>query len=156
MTLKIEAGSFWENVGAPNKRGCREWKKSLMKSGYGQVRRRGKTYTTHRFSYLLTHGVIPDGLCVLHKCDNRKCCNPDHLFLGTHQDNHDDMIAKGRKRWTPSLGSKQVAAKLREEDVIVIRDKLASGERGKDVAAQFGVSPSAVSLIKRGKGWRHV
>lgn len=154
--MQIEDMLFWKSVRITLDDGCWEWGLSLLKSGYGQVRRRGKTYSTHRYAYRLEHGSIPDGMCVLHRCDNRKCCRPDHLFLGTYQDNHDDMIAKGRKRWVASPGSKQGNAKLSEDDIPVIRLGLASGQKGIDLARQFGVSPSAISIIKKQKGWTHV
>lgn len=83
--------------------GCWNWKGSIKKSmrpghgGYGQFAiTPEEVFSAHRFSYLWFVGEIPEGLQVLHSCDNRKCVNPDHLFLGTHQDNMDDMKRKGR------------------------------------------------------------
>jgi hypothetical protein len=65
---------------------------------YGHMSYKGKSTYTHRIVYEAYHGKIPDGMHVLHRCDNTKCCNPDHLFLGTPKDNHDDAVAKGRKK----------------------------------------------------------
>jgi hypothetical protein len=76
---------------------CWNWQGSAGNSGYGKLRiGHSKDHQTHRLSYQLFHGEIPDGLCVLHRCDNRKCINPEHLFVGTHADNTRDMIEKGR------------------------------------------------------------
>jgi hypothetical protein len=154
--MKIKDIRFWQNVNVTLDDGCWEWKLSLLQTGYGQVRRGGKNYSTHRYAYRLEHGDIPDGMCVLHKCDNRKCCRPDHLFIGTHQDNHDDMVAKGRKRWKAPVGSQNGNAKLKECDVLAIKGSLSVGAKGTDLAERFGVSPSTISIIKKGKWWRHV
>jgi hypothetical protein len=87
---------FWAKVRKQD--GCWEWHASIFKAtGYGQFALTStQPETAHRMAWVLTHGYIPDGKYVLHKCDNRKCCNPDHLFLGTPQDNMIDMVAKGR------------------------------------------------------------
>ena len=76
--------------------GCHVWTRGLNGNGYGAMKVNGKSVAAHRIAWTLANGPIPDGLCVLHKCDNRPCCNPDHLFLGTKRDNADDRDAKGR------------------------------------------------------------
>jgi len=80
--------------------GCWNWIGSLTWCGYGQILVVNKVMRAHRFSWIIHNEQIPAGLYVLHKCDNRKCVNPNHLFLGTPQDNMDDMKAKGRE-WNP-------------------------------------------------------
>jgi len=75
---------------------CVQWVGSTNPNGYGQIGYEGKICTTHRLSWILANGEIPNGLWVLHKCDFRACINPDHLFLGTARDNTDDMVSKGR------------------------------------------------------------
>ena len=85
---------FWNSL-VKKDSGCWEWSKST-RSGYGQVRWNGKLIFAHRLSYFIVNGEIPKGLFVCHKCDNPSCCNPDHLFLGTHIDNMMDMRTKGR------------------------------------------------------------
>lgn len=92
---------FWPKVqitANPNK--CWEWAGGLSPNGYGVIgsSSSGDRYSAHRLAYKLTHGDIPDGLFVLHKCDNRKCCNPNHLWAGTHLENVSDMMAKHRHR----------------------------------------------------------
>jgi len=76
--------------------GCWEWQGQAGSSGYGQIKAFGKMVSCHRLSFELHNGPIQDGLEVMHSCDNRRCINPDHLSLGTHQQNIDDMIRKGR------------------------------------------------------------
>jgi len=87
---------------------CWEYQGSLNHNGYGIIKRNRITYRAHRYVYSNNVGEIPKGLLVLHKCDNPACINPNHLFLGTHKDNHDDMVKKGRHRYK----------KLREESEV--------------------------------------
>jgi hypothetical protein len=97
------AERFWARVttGA----GCWEWSGAIAKSGYGMIGRGTRdegVVSTHRLSWELHHGSVPDGLCVLHRCDNRRCVRPDHLFIGTRADNNADMRAKGRGSKPPN------------------------------------------------------
>jgi len=79
--------------------GCHIWQASTDRQGYGQMSFRGRRFLTHRLAWIVRHGAIPRGLCVCHRCDDRRCCNPDHMFLGTHDANMADMKAKNRGRW---------------------------------------------------------
>ncbi len=91
---------FWSKVGKGGEGDCWEWKAGRFGNGYGHftTTRAGiqSGHRAHRFAWVLATGPIPEGLCVLHKCDNRPCCNPQHLFLGTDLDNARDRDQKGR------------------------------------------------------------
>lgn len=89
--------SFYQRITIP-KSGCWEFTGALARGGYGLVSFHGKLVHAHRLSWILTNGIIPNALIVCHKCDNRRCINPDHLFLGTNHDNTQDMMNKGRFR----------------------------------------------------------
>lgn len=124
------------------------------RSGHRLMGFRGKRVGVHRIAWILAHGEIPTGLCVLHRCDVPNCINPDHLFLGTQVDNTADRDRKGRH--IPLRGSKNGYAKLSEYQVVEIRELLASGLSQQTVANRFGVHQHAIWRIASGKGWRHV
>lgn len=138
--------------------GCWEWtgvKLPVSKSGrggYGTIGlgpgTRDKGYV-HRVSYELHKGKIPAGMFVLHRCDNRPCVNPDHLFLGTAKDNALDASSKGRM----AAGESNATAKLTASDVDAIRKRLAKGETQSSIASDFGVSQSQISNINRRRAW---
>lgn len=88
---------FWSCVDVNGNRGsCWEWKLCPSAVGYGRIGYQNLVFYAHRIAWIVTHGLIPEGLLVCHKCDNRLCCNPDHLFLGSRLDNVQDMVTKGR------------------------------------------------------------
>lgn len=124
--------------------GCWVWQGRPTKAGYGLM----QNQYAHRISYRLHHGE-PGDLCVLHRCDNRLCVNPDHLFLGTRTDNMEDKVAKGRQL----KGEQAPQAKLTEEQVFAIRRDTRTQ---RVIAADYGIVQSHVSLIKSGKHWRHL
>jgi hypothetical protein len=136
--------------------GCWNWTASDNGYGYGQFAMfPGKIIRAHRFSYLFHVGGIPDNLCVLHRCDNRRCVNPSHLFLGTRADNLYDMIAKGREKLrNPRPGKSNGSnTKLTEPDV---REILASAASYSSLASQFHVSYSLIAAIKTNRAWKHL
>ena len=140
---------FWAKVQKSD--GCWNWTAGRSRGGYGKLGVNGHHMTAHRVSWLLHHGSISKGLCVLHRCDNRRCVRPDHLFLGTAADNVWDCVRKGRN--AGAKGEKNGCAKLTQKDVVAIR---ASSANQLAVARLFGVGQSAVSSIKRRKRWGHV
>ena len=143
---------FWPKVLTASGQGpdgtCWEWQAHKLPFGYGSFRMRGRIWKAHRAAFILTIGPIPDGLVVRHTCDNPPCCNPAHLLLGTHQDNSDDQVARGRSR--SPRGEANANARLREDQVRAIRD---DNRRHADIAEAYGVSKSAVQFIKCGKHW---
>lgn len=130
--------------------GCWVWQRSLQTGGYGQMSYKGKNRTAHRLSYEVFKKESPDGKCVCHKCDNPKCINPDHLFLGTHKENHDDAIAKGRSlgMWPRHAITKTRKRKLTDAQVLEIR---ASQESLIILSERYGCSGSNISLIRNGQ-----
>ncbi len=111
-------------------------------------------YAAHRLSYQIHAGEIPQGLSVLHSCDNPLCVNPEHLRAGTPLENTRDMISRGRGAVGPGEGNHQ--AKLTREQVIEIRESYRSGKASQRyLAAKYGMGPSTISLIVRGKRWRN-
>lgn len=132
--------------------GCWEWQKPLHIRGYGQVCHDAKQVLAHRFSYETFKGEIPDGLHVCHTCDNRKCVNPDHLWLGTNADNTTDKVRKGRHVY----GTKAHCAKLSDEKVLEIVNLVEGGMSQGKVAKMYGISQPVVSRIMSGESWAHV
>lgn len=129
--------------------GCLVWQGSKNPDGYGTTKFLRRTHSAHRLAWIAHRGPIAPGLHVCHRCDNRLCLEPDHLFLGTPQQNTQDMIAKGR---SSGFGSKRLAV----ADVATIKRRLLNGERVRDLAAEANVSPSTISDIKRGLTWAFV
>jgi len=140
---------FWNK--AQKGDGCWEWQASVTNRGYGRFTDRSHhTSAAHRIAWELTNGPIPDGLFVCHHCDNPKCVNPAHLFLGTNIDNVRDMESKGRKLQGEQLGQ----ARLTSKEVLSIRARLDGGASSRDVAADFGLGRSTVRHIGARRTWR--
>lgn len=150
---------FWEKVEKSD--GCWEWKGVVNEKGYGVINRgRGGegNILAHRLSWELHHGAIPEGegyhgICVLHKCDNPSCVNPDHLFIGTNQDNIDDMVKKQRHR----RGETKPLAKLTDEIVKEMR-RLRETESltFREIAKRFDIGQIAAFNAVRRYTWKHV
>lgn len=135
----------------PNK--CWVWRHKSLREGYGQVRfGRSQNFSVHRVSYTLFKGRIDKGKSVLHICDNRRCFNPNHLFLGTQKDNIHDAIKKGRN----TRGEKQWSAKITGKEVKEIREIASCGAPHREIAKAFGLSQANVSRIVSKKLWKHI
>jgi hypothetical protein len=155
---KSVAERFWEKVDGGESNECWNWNAFVHPTGYGMmnIRKNGNTrmVLAHRISWELHFGKIPDGLCVLHHCDNRKCVNPNHLFLGTYQDNASDRDKKNRGKIPDNRGENHGHHKLTEKDVREIRILMLSGEcTQKAVAKMYGIKRQQVSKIVLGLGW---
>lgn len=133
-----------------NPSGCWEWT-GCLKKGRGRVTIGKREYKVSRLAYELVNGPIPKGFLICHHCDNPKCFNPEHLFLGTYQENSDDMVRKGRA--ARLIGEKNGASRLTEVQVLEIF--LALGTQ-REIAARFHVSQSRVSMIKSQRQWKHI
>lgn len=133
--------------------GCFLWMCAQHRQGYGSLAIKGKSLLAHRVSWELHRGQIPEGIKVLHRCDNPCCVNPDHLFLGTQSDNVADCGRKGRSNKRGSINGN---AKLTEEDVREIRSAPRSKFVCVELAAKFGVAQSSISDIRRGRNWSGV
>lgn len=132
---------------------CWEWNAYCGGPGYGQIGIGGyKLEYAHRLAWMLTYGEVPDGLFVLHRCDNRRCCNPMHLFLGTNAGNMADCCMKGRT----SRGELRPQAILTEVDVDTIRKRCEAGETCKAIGDEYGIARTTVSGIKHHYSWRHL
>lgn len=132
---------------------CLEWTGSKNANGYGTMKWEGGSKLTHRLTWIAVHGSIPDGKDVLHTCDNRKCRNIDHLWIGDHEDNMADKKAKGRNRNGMLKGVGHGMVKLTEEQVISIRNDT---RQLKEIAADYGIGKGNVWMIRHRKTWRHL
>jgi hypothetical protein len=134
---------------------CWVWFGYKNGGGYGMFKLDGKFELVHRYSFRLHCGGIPDGMHILHRCDNRQCVNPDHLFVGTHADNMKDRDTKRRQAY----GERNCKAILSEEQVLEIRKRYVVGcekNGAHPLARELGVSPSAIYNIVSGVNWRYL
>jgi hypothetical protein len=163
----MDAATFWTKVRIGGLEECWEWIPKPSSCGYGNVTYKGKQRGAHRLAFLLTRGEIPDSLFVLHRCDNRRCCNPCHLFLGTQTVNIADKVAKGRQatgdrngaRLHPERvprGSRNGSAKLTEAKVAKLRELRRQGWPLKRLAKRFGLCVDMVWRICDGRAWSHI
>lgn len=151
---------FWSRVDKSS--GCWLWTGAVGSHGYGQIQAGARSRSghrtptlTHRLSWEIANGPIQKGLFVLHRCDTRRCVNPEHLFLGTNADNMRDMNEKGRDYRGPTVtGAMGRSFKLKPPSVLEIRRRISAGETQRSIAHNFGVSQSMVYRIGKGLVWR--
>jgi len=130
--------------------GCWLWKGSVNAHGYGNFTLNKKYVAAHRGAYLLLVGEIPVDIYVLHRCDNRRCVNPDHLFLGTQKDNIQDAISKKRFKWNLK------GSPLSRETAYQIKECLLKGIPQLEIAKTFKIARTTVSAINTGQNWKDV
>ena len=138
-----------ENVRIDEQTGCWIWTLSLTQPGYGQLGVNGKIKRTHRLSYELFKGPIPQGMFVCHHCDNRACLNPQHLFVGTSKENTRDMILKNRQK-------KPGGRKFTREDINHFRSEAANGVSRIELCETYHVSYKQLSRIINYRDWKNV
>lgn len=144
---------FWSHVRKGT--GCWEWTAATRTGGYGAAHKKGRSISTHRRSWELAYGRIPAGMWVLHRCDNRLCVRPDHLYLGTPADNTADMRARGRATGpeVPARGTRNGRARLTPEHVLEMRARHAAGETVTGLARSFGISYGGAHSAINGENW---
>ena len=150
--------SFWAKVDrSAGPDGCWTWTGAVTsKWGYGCFNFGGRVLGAHRIAWILTNGG-PGKLCVLHKCDNRVCCNPAHFVLGTKKDNSADAVAKDRH----ARGDRNRRSKLTDEKILEIRREYTGTTRGQpsnavELAARYGVTRGTIVQIAKGELWGHI
>ncbi|NVJ27312.1 HNH endonuclease [Myxococcus sp. AM011] len=155
---------FWSKVAKAHENDCWLWQAAISHTGYGVIglgRQADGIGYSHRLAWALSNGPIPEGLYVLHRCDNRRCCNPSHLFLGTHAENMRDAARKGRlaSQSQPERmvrGERHPNAKLNDTIVQTIRALRAGGRSYRQIARHLGIPKSNVAAVALGRTWRHV
>lgn len=152
----MDEATFWETaIREPN--GCWLWAGAVARD-YGVVQFKKKAWRAHRLAWTLANKrPIPEGLYILHTCDEPLCIRPDHLYTGTQSDNMKDAYARGRwvRKGQPG-GEAHAMAKLTENDVDVIRKRLLAGETQARLSLEYGVTQSNISSISRGVSWQHL
>jgi hypothetical protein len=151
------ADRFWMKVDKRGHEDCWPWIAAIRKEseGYGAFWLNGRHHPAHKIAWQLTKGEVPKGIVVCHKCDNPRCCNPKHLFLGTPKENNDDKVKKKRHTFGKNNGN----AKLSDDAVAEIRRLKPPGPTPKGLktvlAKRFGVRPGTIYDVWR-RSWKHV
>jgi hypothetical protein len=146
----------WAKVKVGGSDECWPWGGIINRHGYGQCSLDGKNRNASRAAYITHFGGIADDLLVCHRCDNRACCNPAHLFAGTQADNVEDCRRKGRLVHRSGADHPRGTAKLNESLVRYARKRFAAGDSQSQIARDLGVHPSVLGRAVRGHSWSHI
>jgi hypothetical protein len=147
--------AFWARTIPEPMSGCFLWMGELTTNGYGHVivsMRPRRRVGAHRMAYALVHGPVPAGLDVCHRCDNRACVNPDHLFAGTRAENLGDMVRKGRS----AKGEDHSQVVMTEALVREARDLASQGMRHREIGQHLGIHPGTIRSAVLRQSWRHI
>lgn len=142
---------FWFYVDKKQKNDCWHWTGSCNNKGYGRIQINKKNIAAHRLSWKIHFGMIPKDLCVLHTCDNPKCVNPNHLFLGTSEDNIKDKVDKNRQAKGENIGISKLTMNQVKE-IRILKGKFSQ----RKIAKMFSVAYSTIAYIHKNKTWRHI
>lgn len=155
MLSERDKERFWSKVHIQGPDDCWPWMAARAKcrGGYGFFRASGRTVYAHRIAFEIGSGQTATGGLVCHRCNRPECCNPSHLYLGTHQTNGKDGAEHGLMGRWDRRGRRNPAAKLDEEAVLNIRAELAKGKAPVDLAKRYGVTSAAIRHIKSGRNW---
>lgn len=153
MPNPITEQEFWRRA-RRDANGCLVWIRRLDQNGYAPIFRRGRWTKAHRLAWEFSNGKVPSGMNVCHRCDNRACIEPTHLFVGTQSDNMRDCENKGRANHP--VGERNNKAKLTSEEVLELRRRRAAGESMYRLGKVFGIARQSVRSIILGRHWRHV
>lgn len=146
---------FWSNIDRRGPQECWPWLAGTT-CGYGQIRFRKEKLGAHVLSYRLAHGPVPSGRMVLHRCGNRICCNPNHLYAGTYAQNTNDAVRHGTHKCGFGLGDQHNSARLRAVHIPLIREAIQRGESQRAIGRKFGVTQQTIGAVARGYTWKHV
>jgi hypothetical protein len=152
MTKRVEdvPAHFWSKIDIKGPDDCWLWEGCLNGSGYGHYGIHRVDVIAHRFAYMLAKGYLEDGDCVCHSCDNPRCCNPNHLWVGTNRENTIDKLKKGRH----PKGEKSIRARLKQSEVDQIRQMYATGNYTTTVLGEmFHCSATNIGMIVQYKRW---
>ena len=161
ILTQADIDRFWSFVGVRGSDECWEWI-GFCSRGYGRFGLNGESKRAHRVAFVIANGQIPElfeqlPAYICHKCDNRKCCNPAHLFLGNHLVNQKDSVVKNRHRTLNQKGENNSSALKTENQVREVKVDLKEGILNqRQIVEKHGLSTSAMSLIKIGRTWSHV
>lgn len=145
---------FWSKVDRRSDDECWEWQAHVQVNGYGSFSHKSHSMYAHRVSWMIAYGDIPEGMCVLHRCDNRCCVNPHHLFLGTYGDNNADMHEKGRANHPAA--ERHPRTHLTWDDVRTIRHRYLTDDNllQADLAQEYGVANCTIKSIVCNQTWK--